>query len=229
MSDWQIIAGDCLEVMAGLAPNSVDAIVTDPPYEIGGAVVRGNGKRIERLPAWDKFRTDWVSEVARVLVTGGSLVAFTDGRRVDRLWEAVEAAELRGRQVVYWVKHAPPPNPRRSFQSSVEVAVWATKGVTGTWNGGGLTPNVWYGGPEKGRRYHPTQKPLDLMHWLCRLITPPNGLILDPFAGSGSTGCAAVLEGFRFIGIEQDADYAEIARRRIAHHAAQATQIPLSV
>lgn len=65
--------------------------------------------------------------------------------------------------------------------------------------------------------HHPTVKPVDLMKYLCRLITPPGGLILDPFCGSGSTGVAAMREGFNFIGIELNADYAEIARRRIDH------------
>ncbi len=64
--------------------------------------------------------------------------------------------------------------------------------------------------------HHPTVKPTDLMRYLCRLVTPPGGTVLDPFTGSGSTGKAAVLEGFRFIGIEQDADYIDIAARRIA-------------
>lgn len=72
---------------------------------------------------------------------------------------------------------------------------------------------------ESGPRtnHHPTVKPVDLMKYLCRLITPPGGLILDPFCGSGSTGVAAMREGFNFIGIELNADYAEIARRRIDH------------
>lgn len=64
--------------------------------------------------------------------------------------------------------------------------------------------------------HHPTVKPTSLMRYLCKLITPHDGLILDPFAGSGSTGKAAMLEGFRFIGIEKEAEYVEIARRRIA-------------
>jgi DNA modification methylase/transcriptional regulator with XRE-family HTH domain len=68
---------------------------------------------------------------------------------------------------------------------------------------------------------HPTIKPIALMRWLCRLVTPPDGLVLDPFNGSGSTGCAAVLEGFRYLGAELDADYVEIARKRIAHWASQ--------
>lgn len=66
-----------------------------------------------------------------------------------------------------------------------------------------------------GRSDHPTVKPTALMRYLCRLITPPGGTILDPFAGSGSTGRGAVLEGFNFIGIEMSAEYADIARRRI--------------
>jgi site-specific DNA-methyltransferase (adenine-specific) len=62
---------------------------------------------------------------------------------------------------------------------------------------------------------HPTVKPTDLMRYLCRLVTPPNGIVLDPFTGSGSTGKAAVLEGFQFIGIEREAEYVDIARARI--------------
>lgn len=62
---------------------------------------------------------------------------------------------------------------------------------------------------------HPTVKPTDLMRYLCRLVTPPGGTVLDPFMGSGSTGRGAIAEGFQFIGIELDPDYAEIARRRI--------------
>ena len=62
---------------------------------------------------------------------------------------------------------------------------------------------------------HPTVKPTDLMRYLCRLVTPPGGVVLDPFMGSGSTGKAALLEGFQFIGIEREAEYLEIAKARI--------------
>ncbi|WP_051221456.1 DNA-methyltransferase [Conexibacter woesei] len=64
---------------------------------------------------------------------------------------------------------------------------------------------------------HPTVKPIELMRWLVRLITPPGGLVLDPFCGSGSTGIAALLEQRRFLGIERDLDYIDIARARITH------------
>jgi site-specific DNA-methyltransferase (adenine-specific) len=68
----------------------------------------------------------------------------------------------------------------------------------------------------RARNHHPTVKPTALMQYLCRLVTPPGGVVLDPFTGSGSTGKAAVSEGFDFVGIEREAEYVEIARARIA-------------
>lgn len=78
---------------------------------------------------------------------------------------------------------------------------------------------------------HPTVKPTDLMRYLCRLVTPAGGVVLDPFMGSGSTGKAAALEGFGFIGIEREAEYLEIARARIEHARLQWCQqsLPLEV
>jgi site-specific DNA-methyltransferase (adenine-specific) len=72
---------------------------------------------------------------------------------------------------------------------------------------------------------HPTVKPIALMRWLCRLVTPPGGLVLDPFCGSGSTGVAAVLEGFRFLGLEQDAEAVRVARLRIHHRQPNADEV----
>jgi len=69
---------------------------------------------------------------------------------------------------------------------------------------------------DRRANHHPTVKPTDLMRYLCRLVTPPGGIVLDPFTGSGSTGKAAVLEGFRFLGCELSEEYAAIARVRIA-------------
>jgi len=80
-----------------------------------------------------------------------------------------------------------------------------------------LSPRAGAGRTSSNANHHPTVKPTDLMRYLCRLITPPNGTVLDPFTGSGSTGKAAALEGFNFIGIEQSAEYAEIAQARINH------------
>ena len=72
--------------------------------------------------------------------------------------------------------------------------------------------------------FHPTVKPTDLMRYLCRLVTPPNGIVLDPFMGSGSTGKAAMLESFDFIGIEQDSNYIKIAEARIEYTRGQSEQ-----
>ena len=72
------------------------------------------------------------------------------------------------------------------------------------------------GGDRSCKNNHPTVKPLALMRYLCRLITPPGGLILDPFGGSGTTGLAANQEGFHFTMIEQQPEYCDIARKRIA-------------
>ena len=69
----------------------------------------------------------------------------------------------------------------------------------------------------KRKNNHPTVKPVALMRWLCRLVTPPGGVILDPFAGSGTTGVAAKLEGFQFLGFDAEAHYVDIANARIEH------------
>jgi site-specific DNA-methyltransferase (adenine-specific) len=79
------------------------------------------------------------------------------------------------------------------------------------------SPRAGAGRQSKRANTHPTVKPIDLMQWLVRLVTPPGGIVLDPFTGSGTTGCAAALEGFEFAGAEMSATYAEIARARIEH------------
>lgn len=81
-------------------------------------------------------------------------------------------------------------------------------------NGIGNQPNK---NIANNQNHHPTVKPTDLMRYLCRLVTPPNGIILDPFTGSGSTGKAAILEGFRFLGFDMQSEYIDIASARIKH------------
>jgi DNA modification methylase len=91
---------------------------------------------------------------------------------------------------------------------------------TGLRNNGDGTPR---NQEPSNRNHHPTVKPTALMRYLCRLVTPPRGIVLDPFMGSGSTGKAAVIEGFNFIGIEREAEYVEIAEARINIHVTQGT------
>jgi DNA modification methylase len=86
-----------------------------------------------------------------------------------------------------------------------------TEGSAGLQN-----PRAGAGRTGGARNIHPTVKPVELMRWLVRLVTPVNGIVLDPFLGSGTTAMAAVYEQRRWIGIEREAEYAEIAERRIA-------------
>ena len=110
------------------------------------------------------------------------------------------------------------PEEYNDFQRESSGLSQGKNPITGERSGKRLAPQS---------NFHPTVKPVTLMRWLTRLICPPGGVILDPFAGSGSTGCAAMLEGFRFVGIEQDAEYCEIAARRIRYWAAQPKQMTL--
>ena len=87
------------------------------------------------------------------------------------------------------------------------------------WSAGDQSPGTFQsdGTDKTARNSHPTVKPIALMRWLVRLITPPGAVVLDPFTGSGTSGCAAVLEGVDFVGIEREAEYVAIAQARIAH------------
>lgn len=226
---WTLHEGDCLAVLPTLPDASVDAVVTDPPYGCAsGSKVCIRGKRIEAFNLeWDQSADwAWMAETARILRPGGSLVTFCNTAHTGDPWQACIAAGLRPAQMLAWTRHDPPPNPRRSFCSAFDVAVYAVRpGGERHWAGGGLTRNVFECSPSKGRdRWdypHPTQKPLALITWLVGLVCPPGGLVLDPFAGSGTTGVAALELGRRFAGIEKDPGYCEMARRRIEAATAQ--------
>ena len=84
------------------------------------------------------------------------------------------------------------------------------------------SPRAGVGRTSGARNVHPTVKPINLMRYLCRLVTPPGGVVLDPFTGSGTTGIAALQEGFKFVGIEREAEYLAIANARITHHQREA-------
>lgn len=87
------------------------------------------------------------------------------------------------------------------------------------WSSGDENPGSFQadGTNRAARNNHPTVKPVALMRWLVKLVTPPGGTVCDPFVGSGTTGIAALAEGFTFVGIEKNADYLTIARARILH------------
>ena len=145
---------------------------------------------------------------------GGSLSGEEPSRPFD-----VAYGEMNGRHE--WVSYGDRVGPSRFFYTSKASRSEREAGVE-------VEPQRRSDGRESDienprlrtntrRNDHPTVKPVDLMRWLCRLVTPPGGVVLDCFNGSGTTGMAALDEGFTYIGIERDARYIEIAKHRITH------------
>jgi site-specific DNA-methyltransferase (adenine-specific) len=97
------------------------------------------------------------------------------------------------------------------------------KTLTRVRENGTIGENPYLGKTAEAKNIHPTVKPIKLMQYLIRLITPPNGIVLDPFCGSGTTGVACKLEGFQFIGLEQDEEYSKIAQARIDNYVEENT------
>lgn len=224
-----IYHGDCLEVMRGLPAGSVDAIVTDPPYCSGGftesqrSKAKGQGLRSETFQDVDWFIGDnmgtsglvWLLrgiayEACRLLKKGGTLSVFTDWRMVSNLQPAIEAAGLRFQSLVVWDKeHA---GLGHGFRAQHELILHFS--VNTPQYHDMSTGNVIRVKRERWE-YHPTQKPVEIMRRIARVVCPRGGVILDPFMGSGTTGLAAGAEGMQFIGIERDEQYTRTALERI--------------
>lgn len=231
-----LYGGDALGLLGQLATGSVDAIVTDPPYSSGGMLrsdraqdtrVKYTGEKRAKPSAldfagdsrdgrgWAHWMALWLGEALRVTRTGGVLVMFTDWRQLPAATDAVQAGGWVWRGIAPWIK--PDARPQRGrFAQSAEFVVWATAGprpLDGDTFPGYYLARVPRANDPEGR-HHITQKPLDVMRSLVR-ICPPGDLVLDPFAGSGQTGVAAILEGRRFIGCEITEHYQQVAERRI--------------
>ncbi len=131
--------------------------------------------------------------------------------------------QTRGQQLGRWpanIYRCPKPSVRERERGcdALPLASAAQLVDRKAGSAGMENPRAGAGGTSKGRRNtHPTQKPVRLMRWLCRLVCPPGGLVVDPFTGSGTTGIAAALEGFRFAGAEMHEPYHRIATTRIRH------------
>jgi site-specific DNA-methyltransferase (adenine-specific)/modification methylase len=221
----ELYLGDCLEILPQLPAGSIDAVVTDPPYGIGFVKGRGGRQGAYRgRPA----------EAARHLeaVTGddrpfdpASLLSFPN----LLMWGADHYARRlpeTGRWLA-WNKlgHI---EPFDSF-CDVEFAWHSLKGASRIcsfmWKGGLACVKI---GENNGRREHPTQKPVGLMRWCIEQVkVNERAMICDPYMGSGTTGVAAVRLGRRFIGIEIEPKYFEIARKRIEAECRQG-KLPLA-
>ena len=220
--DCALVRGDCLRELSAVADGSVDLVLTDPPYNLG-LFMRDRGAGIMRMrdnyfgtAGWDNLEyNQWVErigtlldEAARVLRTGGSMVMFMAVIKVETI---VHLAQERG---FYYKMNL-------HFVNSTECWVYFVRGArTGTFNNDGKVLHDFVETPvtsrsERSYGSHPTQKPVALMEHFVRTLTDPGDLVLDPFMGSGSTGVAACNLGRRFLGIELNPTYYDMARARV--------------
>lgn len=227
--EWAVVLGDCLDVLRELPAGSVDAVATDPPYGIavGAAFVRRAGRHVDDgAGGWNENMSleDWMPRAAVTIAPGGHLATFIKRQDVPIIGAIAEACELDWWHSYYIIKNAPPPTPRPTFVSAVEVcAIFARTGGRRRWFGTGYEPNRWCGLTPNRRNEgigHPTQKPIEPIAQLVRCLSPIDGIVADPFTGSGTTGVACLQTGRRFIGVEIDPTYHAIAVERLTKAAA---------
>lgn len=246
----EIIHGDCLEVMRGMPDASVDAVITDPPYSSGGAYRSDrNAKTTDKYRGWSQgedgsskkpaakypeftgdsrdqraygyWCTLWLSECLRISKPGAFIFMFTDWRQLPTATDALQAGGWVWRGVLVWDKKIGRPMKGR-FRNHIEYILWGTNGPTSDPNEVYPSSLFQHAPPTSTSRLHLTEKPVSVITDLLPVVRP-GGLIFDPFAGSGTTGVAALETGRSFIGIEREATYVEIARRRITESQAQTT------
>lgn len=224
-----ILTGDCLEVLPTLEAESFDAVVTDVPYSSGGAFrgdrMGGAAKYLDGLAVLPFFTGDnrdqlswfvwcvmWLSLARRVCRTGALLECFIDWRQLPALTHAVQCSGWVWRGVAVWDKTEGRgrPEPGR-LKNQHEFIVWGSNGPLA--RVGHCAPGV-FRLPSDNGRDHPTEKPVPLMEGLLSVLAP-GSLVLDPFAGSGSTGAACKRAGLNFVGIEIDAHWAEFSTARM--------------
>jgi site-specific DNA-methyltransferase (adenine-specific) len=237
--------GDALAVLRELPDALVDAVITDPPYSSGG-LMRGDravapaekyrgftqaigggtqrpaavyadfvgDNRDQRTHAfWSEL---WLEEALRLTRPGGILMCFTDWRQLPLMTDIIQMRGWVWRGILVWDKGIARPVKGR-FRNHIEYILWASCGPMPDpeTNPVYLSSLYRYPPPASGERVHVTEKPYGLMRDLVQVV-PPGGTVLDPFAGSGATGVAALAEGRRFIGAELTEHYARVAADRLA-------------
>ena len=240
-----LYCGDGLKLMESIPSGSVDCIWTDPPYLpsnngvtcIAGkraSVNKGKWDRSHGIDSDHEFNLSWLRECHRVLKASGTI--WVTGTLHIYLSVGMGMMQLGFRILndVIWEKANPPPNLGcRCFAHSTETILWATKAPKGskhkytfnyqemkTENGGKQMKTVWRfpasGRNEKKFGKHPTQKPIALIDRCLRASTNSGDLVIDPFAGTASTGLATITSGRRFLGCEKNKGYTGIAAKRLA-------------
>ncbi len=198
MSDMQLHLGDCLDVLRGLEAGSVEAVVTDPPYNVGLEYGSSNDSRKD----YGEWCSQWLAELERVC---RGAIAISVGQANLSLWAALKPPAwwlawwkpaAMGRCVVGFNNWEPIALYGKPYRAACDVIR------------SGIFPNADLEG-------HPCPKPLGWGIKQVEMLCPPGGVCLDPFMGSGTTGVACVLTDRRFIGVEIDPAYFGIAQRRI--------------
>jgi DNA modification methylase len=203
----RILHGDCIETMRGLPPESVDFVLTDPPY-----LVRYRSRDGRKVANDDNAR--WLkpsfAEMYRLLKPGSFALSFYGWNKADLFFDAWKSAGFK--VVGHIVFHKRYASSARFLQYRHESAYLLAKGdVTPP---AVLLPDVleW---AYTGNRLHPTQKPVESLLPIVRAFCKPGDLVLDPFCGSGSSLVAARDAGCRFLGIELDAGHHRTASERL--------------
>ena len=229
----KIIQGDCLRILQELPDNSVDAVITDPPYSTGGThqssrnqnttfkyQLKNTKKRYfdfyhdnkdqRSFGYWCIF---WLSECFRITKPGGIVCVFTDWRQLPTTTDVVQSAGWIWQGIYVWDKTQAARPKKGSFRTQCEYAVWGSKG--GLPNKGPYLAGLTRKSVVSKEKFHLTGKPLAVMQDIVKIVHTDDAIILDPFAGSGTTCVAAFRENKNYIGIELSKDYCAIARERI--------------
>lgn len=239
-SDFTLYHGDCMELLKTIPDNSVNAIFADPPYFLSnGGISCQSGKQVcVDKGDWDKggtpeyiyeFNKQWLAACHPKLKDDGTIWISGTHHNIHVVMRCLQELGYKILNTITWQKTDPPPNLScRYFNFSTELIIWARKSekkphkfnyeVMKQLNGGRQMTDVWripaVGRWEKICGKHPTQKTLRLLYRIVLASTDKGDTILDPFAGSCTTGIAANLLGRNFIGIEQERQFIELGERR---------------
>jgi DNA modification methylase len=207
-----VLHGDCVEIMRGMQPGSVDFVITDPPYitrycDRSGRCVANDDNRRWLKPAFVQMH--------RLLKSAAFCVSFYGWNKADLFIDAWRSAGFRiGGHLVFRKKY---PSATRFLRYQHEQAYLLVKGEPSP--PAQPIPDV-IEFPYTGNKLHPTQKPIAALKPLIAAFCPPQGTVLDPFAGSGSALAAAKELGRQFIGIEIDPQHHRTASARLGQPAA---------
>ena len=216
MTPNTLINGDALTVLRQMEAESVNFIITDPPYGVDF-----QSGRVEKARRKDKIANDnapfiwWLYDAFRVLTVGGGLLCFSRWDVQQVFIDAMKIAGFSVKSVIVWdrVVHGM-GDLKSTFAPRYDTCIFAVKGSYAFPNG--RPADVIQCQRINGADLrHPNEKPLDLMRRLIEATTKPNDLILDPFAGSGTTLVAVLQCGRRYIGVEISPQHYETAQRRL--------------